>query len=115
MDHSLISLQNFLCIVTVTMMTLVAALTERDRAEEELRGLNATLERRVAERTKTLEEQAQEVVHSNSELERFNRVAVGREERMVELKRRINELSKKLGEPLPYDLSFIEEEVKRCD
>ena len=31
------------------------------------------------------------------------------------IKRRINELSKKLGEPLPYDLSFIEEEVKRCD
>jgi PAS domain S-box-containing protein len=36
------------------------------------------------------------------ELERFNRLAVGRELRMVELKRDINELSGRLGLPAPY-------------
>jgi PAS domain S-box-containing protein len=36
------------------------------------------------------------------ELERFNRLAVGRELRMVELKREINELSGRLGLPAPY-------------
>jgi PAS domain S-box-containing protein len=36
------------------------------------------------------------------ELERFNRLAVGRELRMVDLKREINELSGRLGLPAPY-------------
>lgn len=36
------------------------------------------------------------------ELERFNRLAVGRELRMIELKLQINELSRRLGEAPPY-------------
>ena len=35
----------------------------------------------------------------NSNLEHFNRVAVGREFRMIELKRRLNALYQRLGEP----------------
>ncbi len=46
---------------------------------------------------------------SNQELERFNSMAVGREERMIELKRQINLLSKTLGQKPLYDLSFLDE------
>ena len=40
------------------------------------------------------------------ELERFNRAAVGREMRMIELKREINALAERLGEPPRYSLDF---------
>ena len=63
--------------------------------------LTETLEKRVAKRTK-------ELAQSNAKLERFNRLAVGREERMLELKGQVNELSKALGKPPPYDLSFLQ-------
>jgi PAS domain S-box-containing protein len=72
-----IKLQDEPCIVTA-----INDITERRRAEE-------ALARRV------------------EELERFNRLAVGRELRMIELKRQINELSEQLGKELPYDLSFV--------
>jgi PAS domain S-box-containing protein len=39
------------------------------------------------------------------ELERFNRLAIGREMRMVELKGQINDLSQQLGKAPPYHLS----------
>jgi two-component system sensor histidine kinase UhpB len=42
------------------------------------------------------------------ELEHFNRLAVGRELRMIELKGRVNELSTQLGQEPPYDLSIPE-------
>jgi PAS domain S-box-containing protein len=66
-------------------------ITERVRAEEKLKQTVAELER------------------TNAELERFNRLAVGRELRMIELKRQVNELSEQVGKPPPYDLSFLEE------
>jgi PAS domain S-box-containing protein len=40
------------------------------------------------------------------ELARFNRVAVGREMRMVELKKEVNELCRRLGEAARYPLEF---------
>lgn len=40
------------------------------------------------------------------ELDRFNRAAVGRELRMIDLKREINALRARLGEPEPYALDF---------
>jgi len=58
---------------------------ERKKAELELQQLNAELEQRVKERTAELE-------GKNTELARLNRVFVGRELRMVELKERIKEL-----------------------
>jgi response regulator RpfG family c-di-GMP phosphodiesterase len=60
-------------------------LTERKRAEESLNRLNEELEQRVRERTKELDRR-------NSELEQVNKVFVGRELKMVELKWRIREL-----------------------
>jgi PAS domain S-box-containing protein len=42
----------------------------------------------------------------NEELERFNRVMVGRELDMIELKRQVNALSQALGRQPPYPLEF---------
>ena len=44
----------------------------------------------------------------NAELDRFNRAAVGRELDMIELKRRVNALSRELGRDPPYPLGFLE-------
>ena len=60
-------------------------ITERKRAEEAIRELNASLEHRVAERTA-------ELAARNQDLERFNRLFVDRELRMKELKQRIREI-----------------------
>jgi PAS domain S-box-containing protein len=67
---------------------------KRQQAQEELERLNRTLEQRVKERTSELEEK-------NEELYRMNRLFVGRELRMMELKERIAELersSRKTGD-----------------
>ncbi|MBS3906901.1 MAG: PAS domain S-box protein [Syntrophaceae bacterium] len=55
-------------------------ITERKRAEEEIRKLNVELEQRVRERTRELEAKVKEV-------ERMNKLFVGRELRMIELRR----------------------------
>lgn len=70
------------------VVTVVRDITERARAEEKLKQTVTELER------------------SNADLTRFNRLVVGRELRMVELKQRINELSEELGREPPYDVSF---------
>lgn len=54
----------------------------------------------------TLLRQSNELRQHNEELERFNRATIGRELDMIELKRRVNELSQVLGKEAPYDLSF---------
>ncbi len=54
---------------------------------------------------KKAEEELLATVH---ELERFNRLAVGRENRMIELKREVNELARKAGVAPPYDVAFTQ-------
>jgi two-component system CheB/CheR fusion protein len=49
----------------------------------------------------------EEQLHNNMEdLKRFNKAMVSRESRMVELKKEVNKLSERLGEPSPYPLDF---------
>lgn len=54
-----------------------------------------------------------ELAHSSADLERCNDLAVGRELRMIELKREINGLSQEAGKVPPYDLSFLQESSGR--
>jgi PAS domain S-box-containing protein len=57
-------------------------------------------ERKQAE--ETIRHQMEKLEAANDELFRFNRVAVGREIRMIELKQEVNQLCQRLGEPLRY-------------
>ncbi len=83
----------------------------RDNAGKPLRrvayALNITL-RKEAEAT--LARQAEEMKRRNEELERFNQVSVGRELDMIELKKRVNALSRELGREAPYPLAFLDDE-----
>ncbi len=66
-------------------------ITERKQAEAEI-------QRRV-----------EELRAANEELSRFNRAAVGRELRMIELKKEVNELCLRTGDPERYPLDFEKE------
>ena len=57
----------------------------------------------------TERKRAEEVLQQRAaELERFNRLSVGREKQMIELKQEINELARQAGRTPPHDLSFLE-------
>ena len=42
------------------------------------------------------------------EFDQFNRMAIGREQRMIELKRQVNVMAPEAGVRPPYDLSFAD-------
>jgi len=65
------------------------------QARAQLAEYQTGLETIIAERTKELEQRA-------AELEEFNRVMIGRESRVIELKEEINALCAKLGWPTAY-------------
>jgi len=67
---------------------IIRDITERKRAEAAMR------------------RQADQLRASNEELSRFNQAAVGRELRMIELKKQVNTLCGKLGEPPCYAIDF---------
>ena len=68
-------------------------ITEHKLVEEELRKHREHLEELVKERTA-------EVNQKNEELEKFNKFFVGRELKMIELKKKIAELEKKIASPV---------------
>jgi len=71
----------------VGMLSTLIEITERKLVEEELHKYRDHLEELVKERTAQLNQK-------NEELERFNKLFVGRELRMIELKKKIAELEK---------------------
>ncbi len=50
----------------------------------------------------------EELAATVDELQRFNRSMMGREERMIELKREVNEMARKAGLAPPYDTALVE-------
>jgi two-component system CheB/CheR fusion protein len=55
----------------------------------------------------TAQKEAEGALHEHvDELTRFNRAMVSRESRMIELKKEVNDLRQKLGEPQAYPLEF---------
>jgi PAS domain S-box-containing protein len=48
------------------------------------------------------------LTRQNAELDRFNRAVVGRELDVIELKRRVNALSRELGREPPFPLAFLD-------
>lgn len=81
---------------------------ERVATEARLKLMNERLEQIVDEKTAEAEARAAQWALAQAELDRFNQLAVGRELRMIELKREVNALSQRLGEAEPYDLSFVD-------
>lgn len=86
---------------------------------EELQKAKTLLEDTVKERTKELKkahdnleqdvkDRTLELQNKIKELEAINQASMGREERMIELKKQINQLSIELGKPEPYDLSLLQ-------
>jgi PAS domain S-box-containing protein len=59
-----------------------------------------------------LKQQAEDLRVRNDALARFNAISVGRELRMIELKREVNELSQKLGEPLRHKIVDAPEQTR---
>ena len=66
-------------------------------------GRDITLRKRAENE---IQRHLKELQIKNEELLRFNRVAVDRELRMIELKKEINELYARTGQPVKYTLEF---------
>lgn len=78
----------------ILVIALISDITIRKNVEEQIRRKNELME------------------NANREMERFNRIAVDREMRMIELKREINTLCIRFGEPPRYPLQFVDGESK---
>lgn len=76
---------------------IIRDISARRQVELELESHRKHLEELVKERTSLLEQREEELKERMSDLERFNKLAVGRELKMVELKEKIRELEMRLA------------------
>jgi hypothetical protein len=75
---------------------------------DRLQDRTANLQNEVADRTR-----AEESLNEHArELEQFNRLAVGRELRMVELKCEVNELAALLGKAMRYEVDHLTDDAR---
>jgi two-component system, chemotaxis family, CheB/CheR fusion protein len=72
-------------------------------------GMHADITERKSAEEKVLRA-AEELRRNNEDLARFNRAAVNRELRMIEMKREVNDLCQKLGQPIRYDSELVKGE-----
>lgn len=108
------------------VLTISHDITEHKHADEEREALLKDFEetnRKLAERARELDESRratlnmavdiektkQELQESMTKLERFNRLAVDREMKMIELKKEVNWLCEWLGEKPRFDISFVDD------
>jgi len=88
--------------------------TELQKSYAELRQvMNRVQERTVSLQTEIVERQSAEerIALHVRELEQFNRLAVGRELRMVELKQEVNDLAASLGQAQRYNIEHLASEA----
>lgn len=82
----------------VVLATIERDFTQRAMTEAALRRLTAQLQQRT-----------NELETVNQDLTQLNRTMVGRELRMIDLKKEVNELCVKAGLPKKYDVSFADD------
>jgi len=85
----------FLLFVTISGILLVRGNLREFKQREQM---TVILEQRVKERTKELEEAKKAAEKGKEELEKFYKLTIGRELKMTELKKKIEELEKKVPE-----------------
>lgn len=94
----------------VTVLALLPVIPKA-LAFPSLAAMTGELQQEVVERKKmeaVLQERVAELARANADLERFHRLSVGREQRMIELKREVNALLAQAGKPPAHDLAMLE-------
>ena len=89
--------------------------TTLTKQAEELVEVNRSLDQKVVERTESIQNEVagrieveEKLCQKMGQLERFNRLAQGRELRIIEMKREVNEMAGKASVAPQYDLAFLE-------
>ena len=85
-----------LIIFIISFIIVSRQISQRQKAENEIFQLNQNLESQVEERTKNLKESEENLRNTIEKMQKFNEVMVGRELKMIELKKEIQNLKDKM-------------------